>query len=114
MYERLKRRFELGQPLVMLHNSGGVTHCFCSLLRALVANPEIEADALLEKLEVPSKKAWASRIGMPEILMMKELQARLALPRMALRCVASPGLALPSLAFPGLASPSLAFSSLAW
>ena len=76
MRDRLVRRFELGQPVVMLHNSGGITQSYASLLRAIVREPNAPADRLLDKVEVPVTKSWASEIGMPEILMMKELMAR--------------------------------------
>ena len=66
----------------MLHNSGGITQCFGSLIRAITRFPHMEAADLLDHLEVPSRKAWASEIGMPEIMMLKEVSP-LARPELA-------------------------------
>ena len=76
MYERLSSRIQTGSPLVMLYNSGGITQCFGSLLKAMVKNPTMEPEQLLDLLEVPSRKHWAKTIGMPEIMMLKELFSR--------------------------------------
>lgn len=76
MMDRLESRLNAGLPLVMLHNSGGITQAFASLLRAIVAHPDAQAEELLQYLELPSQKEWASRIGLPQIMMMKELNAR--------------------------------------
>merc|ERR1740138_1933990 len=70
-------RIQSGQPLVMLYNTGGITQSFGSLIQALVSHQiNIEPHVLLSHLEVPSRKAWARKIGMPEVMMLTDLAAR--------------------------------------
>ena len=49
MYDRLAARIQSGMPLVMLHNSGGITQCFGSLIRAITRFPHMEAAGLLDQ-----------------------------------------------------------------
>ena len=76
MYDRLSSRIQSGQPLVMLYNTGGITQCFGSLLRAIVEHPHAGPEELLQYLEVATRKEWAASIGLPEIMMMTELNER--------------------------------------
>ena len=77
MFDRLKTRIQSGEPLVMLHNTGGVVQAFCSLRKAMLSQvPVPDSSELLEKLELVSPQAWAKDFGLPEILMMKELHQR--------------------------------------
>lgn len=77
MFERLKTRISAGEPIVMLHNTGGVVQAFASLRKAMLAtSPAPEPSELLKKLELVSPQAWRDQFGLPEILMMKELHQR--------------------------------------
>ena len=52
MYERLASRIQMGKPLVMLYNTGGLVQCFGSLVRAISRNPKLGAEELLKCVEV--------------------------------------------------------------
>ena len=77
MYDRLKNRINNGDPLVMLHNTGGVTQAFASLRKAMLSKvPPPEPNDLIDAIELVSPQAWTRQFGLPEILMMKELNQR--------------------------------------
>ena len=79
MVDRLRQTIQAGEPLVMLHNTGGVTQAFASLREGIVNSKPLPPTAreLLEKhLELVSPAAWAIKFGLPEALMMLELNQR--------------------------------------
>ena len=83
--ERLKRLIKGGSPVLMLHNTGGVTQAFASLRAAMLdegrgaaaskKDPSKARQALLGRIEiVDAAQPWTTQFGMPEISMMQELQ----------------------------------------
>uniref|UniRef100_A0A7S3X487 SMODS and SLOG-associating 2TM effector domain-containing protein n=3 Tax=Emiliania huxleyi TaxID=2903 RepID=A0A7S3X487_EMIHU len=75
-FERLQLRIAQGTPLVMFHNSGGVTQAFASLQRMLMRGVAPSATALMAKAEVVSTDQWAEDFGLTQVMMMKELRER--------------------------------------
>ena len=75
---RLKTNIQQGKPLVMLHNTGGVTQAFASLRAGMISSqPPPESKDLLDNwIELVSPQPWAQTFGLPEILMIKELHER--------------------------------------
>ena len=81
--ERLKRLIKGGSPVLMLHNTGGVTQAFASIRKAILAgNPlppkagEILDQSSAHYLELVSPAPWVKKFGLPEVLMMLELHQR--------------------------------------
>lgn len=61
----------------MLHNTGGVTQAFSSLRKAMQSRlPPPEPSELLKMIELVSPQPWSKDFGLPEILMMQELNQR--------------------------------------
>jgi len=76
MYDRLKTNIQSGCNIVMLHNTGGVVQCFCSLRRELIKTPTPSASQILDAIHFVSPAPWSDQFGLPEVLMMLELQER--------------------------------------
>jgi hypothetical protein len=76
-YHRIRKGMQSGSRAVLLYNSGGVTQAFSSVLRTLVNHPEISVSTVASKhVDIVSNENWAQTFGVPEIVMMKELDKR--------------------------------------
>jgi hypothetical protein len=79
-YKRLRGAIQQGLPMVMLYNTGGVTQAFCSVHRGLTAKKDDgttpTSNEILSSLEVVSSEKWAQSFGLPEIMLMQELNHR--------------------------------------
>ncbi|GMI00909.1 hypothetical protein TrVE_jg7298 [Triparma verrucosa] len=78
-YQRLRSRISQGRPLVMLHQTGGVSQAFGSLHKSIGhLTPESmkNTDQILAEIDLFSSEKWASGFGVPEIMMFKELLSR--------------------------------------
>ena len=78
-YQRLRSRISQGRPLVILHQTGGVSQAFGSLHKS-IGHMSVKAmkntDQILAEVDLFSSENWASGFGVPEIMMFKELLSR--------------------------------------
>ena len=78
-YQRLRSRISQGRPLVMLHQTGGVSQAFGSLHKSIghmSADSMKSTDQILAEIDLFSSEKWAAGFGVPEIMMFKELLSR--------------------------------------
>lgn len=77
MFPRLKSLIQRGESTVMLHNTGGVTQAFASIRKAVTqAFPSPDALKILDDVEIVAKAPWKWKFGLPEVLLMMDLQQR--------------------------------------
>ena len=85
-FERIVSWISRGKPTVILLNTGGVAQSFGSLhhwcvtkkafLEAQERSQARRCSLILQKVSVVSSEPWARRFGLPQIMMMQELEKR--------------------------------------
>lgn len=76
-FPRMSEWIRRGKPMAMVFNSGGVAQAFAALHTSVVKRHATNSEALQEMMsQVTSTEPWAQKIGMTEVMMMRELNTR--------------------------------------
>lgn len=79
MFPTLTYRIQRGENIVMLHHSGGLTQAYAAIREQLLKmfpSPDPEEILKNTKEHMSSPRPWTENFGLPEVLMMIELQQR--------------------------------------